>query len=342
MGLDTFDAIVARGPHLLVSRSVRTPGARVPAEQAVAAMLNEIRRTLAAARADQVNPQTIVFCGEVPAELSAACEEQLACPTVTIDWEEVWRLSGEGAHSEWQRDGAAVGALLLAQHADWPSLDLLHPREVAPEQDTRQLWLGALTAALLIAFLTGAWLWWSLSSQDDELRRLGKQSSKMDQLVDVARRQERELEAVEFWYENSPNWLFELRNLAATLPPSESLQLTRLQADLINQSGGRMMLHGRVDESERVLDLEKAVRDGRHRVEGLDRSQSDADAKYPWAFVTRVDVTATEPEAMLAALRAASASAPPETQGSRDLDSHAPANSPPDAAPEEQPEEPQP
>ncbi len=164
------------------------------------------------------------------------------------------------------------------------------------------------TVVLAIGLICGLGVWWGLASRDADILALRQRNTEIDKLVEVANRQLRELEGLDEWFANSPNWLYELRELSRRLPGSDKMRLRRLQAD-ITSSGGRITLQGVVDRAETVAQLEEDLRDERHHVEGLERNLTGEDPRHPWYFVERIDVVATGTEEMIRLLNAEPAAA---------------------------------
>ncbi len=311
------DLTLTHGPLVLMSRSVRliTPdatgneGVTAASRSTFAAnrefILNEVKRTLAAARVQSAtrNVEALVICGALPdhQRLANDCQRLFDLPAQSIDIATDWQRTADAADvdgTEVARYAYLVGAALLEVHSDWPGIDFLRPRQAPQPRDRRQLWTTIAALGLAVGFLCGLVIWWGLATRDAEILSLRKRNTEMDQLVEVANRQRRDLEGLEEWFANSPNWLYELRELSRRLPGSDKMRLRRLQADITN-TGGRITLQGVVDRAETVTQLEDDLRDERHRIEGVERNLTGEDSLHPWYFVERIDVSAAATEEMV-------------------------------------------
>jgi nitrogen fixation-related uncharacterized protein len=176
-----------------------------------------------------------------------------------------------------------LGLLLEETTSERHAIDFIRPRRPAPPKDTRAMWTGIATVALLVGFLAAVAWWWALGQKDEQLAMLRKDIRDADEIVKKAQLQQREVDGIDEWYKKSPNWLREFTYLSERLPEPEKLRLERLNADM-TAAGGRIILKGFVDKSNTVTDLESKLRDHQHELSGVGRSETKDDPKYPWYF----------------------------------------------------------
>ncbi len=277
----------------LLARTVRLPKTAEHGPSH-AALVNEVRRTLMAARTQLGGRQItgIVLCGpRDQSELTAM--EQLGLPVQSFN-----PFSDIQVSTAVQRDMPAdfehfaplLGILLDEASESKHEIDFLRPRRPAEPPDRRKMWTATALVAACSVLLFGSLFWWRSSALDKEITELRRKSQELDGLVEVAQREQQLLDEIDAWYADSPNWLIELRDLSENLPAADKLRLEQLQGDLGSKGGGTLLIKGFVDDSATVADLESRLRDSRHGVQGLDRERKGDDPNYPWHFSERIRV----------------------------------------------------
>jgi len=295
---DQAELTVLKGDTILFLRSARAPSEQL--DDIAGWLVSELRRTIAAVqhRLDAQQVAEIAVCaGDRSEALTAAIAEQSQITATVLDpWSETTFSKAARRPTSDGPWGALVGLLNDQTGGRRPAIDFLHPRKrPAPKNHRRQVLQGATAATLLVATVLGG-AWFYLSSLDNRIEALRKESKALDAKVTDAKKIEDQVAEIEKWTVGDTVWLEELRRLSAELPPPAEAMLTKLQADATS-AGGLMQLEGRVKTAPTIDSLEQKLRDDRHVVEGRGSRRED-NPKYAWGFKSSVNV---EPEHPIAA-----------------------------------------
>jgi hypothetical protein len=161
--------------------------------------------------------------------------------------------------------------------------------------------IWAATAACVVFAAGFSWLQSSLTALDDEIAVLRDKSKSLDKLVDRAKETERAAQEVGTWADNDVNWLDELRELSLDMPPARDVLLTRLNMGSNNalptakpgSFASQMDLEGLLRGAETASQLEAALRDEFHTVQGPSLQQDSTRDGYSWKFTS---IIAAKPE----------------------------------------------
>lgn len=123
-----------------------------------------------------------------------------------------------------------IGMLLAKADPRVPGLDFLSPRQPAVKRDTRRqrTILAGAGAAALVLILGGAH-WLRLSNLDAEIEALGARENELNEALKKAEPTNKAAEAVAKWKADGADWLEELTELAARMPPTERVYLRSLR-----------------------------------------------------------------------------------------------------------------
>ena len=302
---DRAELLVADRATVVLARSVRLSAGGETDHQGHLidedTIVSESLRTIAAAQTqlDGSRVGHVIVTGDDPARqaLVAKLAQATQLPANCLDpFSAIPAGDGLATEDPSQRGAfaALLGAALDPLNTRGSALDFLRPRRRPQPTSRRPLWTTVALVAATVLLLAGGLLWQRLASADDQIARLRRQIAETDKLVEVAQRQQREVEAIDEWYATSPNWLVELRQLSERLPPSHRLRLQQLQAERLNEGGGKITIKGYVDGPVTVAELEVALRDAQRSVTGLDRNYVGEDGRYPWYFMEELRI-APEP-----------------------------------------------
>src|SRR5207248_7083160 len=129
---------------------------------------------------------------------------------------------------------------------------------------------------------------WALDSEVNQLRttRVKQEKAATDAVKPI-----KDAESLDAFAAGDITWLDELSRLSQKLPPPEAAQVTEVMAQTMPKGGGgRLKFSGHVDSSIRVAELEEALRDKQHSVNG---AGTDQDLELPllqWSFSELVGV----------------------------------------------------
>lgn len=276
-------------------RTVRLSG------DAPAALVGEIRRTVAAAR-NQIgglNIEAVYVCGSEHSELAGQIETQLGIVTHNFDPFSGLTLSGALKRRLPPSSGrfAPVLGMLLdeAQHQRH-TIDFLNPRRRPPPPSRSRRVIWSATAACVVLAAGFSWLHGSLAEKDETIARLRTESKALDKAVEKAKEMERAAQDIGAWADADVNWLDELRELALDMPPARDVLLTRLNMGTVvlapaGKSAGNVAqidLEGLLRGADMAAELEAALRDEFHTVQGRSLQQDSSRDGYSWKFISLI------------------------------------------------------
>lgn len=298
---DEAEVTALVGPNIVLLRSARMPG-EVSSPEYARALTSELRRTLAAVHHQwpERRVERIELCLSTEDAESTAKKlaEELSVAVDVVDpWqplpEPLENVAGDGpAHG---RFAAVLGMAADEAQAIRPRFDFVNPRRPAPPPDRRRQAVNGAFAATVV--LGGLWLaaLMRLNSLDDEIANLRRTSAALDTPVKAAAQTEKKVEDLERWQRSDVLWLAEFERLSKLAPSAEKLQLTQLRF-AADPQGGEAQLDGIVSEADVVDDLERALRDSQHAIEGKGRRQDPQSPKYPWRFKSDIVVKTAPPK----------------------------------------------
>ena len=176
-----------------------------------------------------------------------------------------------------------------------PRFDFANPRRPAPPPNRRrQAVLGAFAATVV-----GGAVWLAalsrLNGLDDEIATLRTKSAALEAPVKSAAQIAKQVADLERWQASDVLWLAEFERLSKLAPTAEKLQLTQLRFAAEPQ-GGEAQMSGIVSDADVVDELERALRDSQHAIEGKGRQHDSQSNKYPWRFKSDVVVKSALPK----------------------------------------------
>lgn len=300
---DEADLTVLADSREILLRTARLPGDVWTSPDELKPLVGEIRRTVVAAQ-NQLGGQKverIELCGS-GADYMAVAERlgaETGLPVDLFDPFAECELSDELRRAPPEHTGrfAPLVGMLLDESESIPhAIDFLHPRRKAvPKSRRRPLAIGGAIACAVV-LLAGLGVWWHLSALDAEIRDLKAQVKAADQTVDKVRALEARANEIEEWAASDVSWLDELRELATEFPESKRAMLTFLRCSPLRE-GAEMHLEGLVTSANTVDELEAALRDLSHHVEGHQREQESKKGDYHWRFDSSLLVTPSDKEA---------------------------------------------
>lgn len=310
------DLTVVIGPDVIFPRTVRLPAVS-EAEILGRTVLAEGRRTMIAAQ-NQLGgrrvEEVIVFGdGEHHTAIKLLLEKELSLdvrlvdPLQKVEWEEarVPRPDYPGAFAP------LVGMMSEEAAGTAPVLDYLHPRKRPAPPDKKRAFLLAgagIAATLLLGF---GYMQWSLWSLDSEIAQLRTTRTKAEKAAKESAKPVKDAEALDAFAAGDVAWLDVLSRISQRLPPPEQVQIAELTAQTVPKTGGgQLKFVGYADTSQRVTDLEDALRDKGYVVSGKGTSQ-DPEAEFlPWSFDETITVSPSLVTAMTTQAAQAQAAQP--------------------------------
>ncbi|HVA47153.1 MAG TPA: hypothetical protein VNH11_12365 [Pirellulales bacterium] len=289
------DLTVLVDNEVVFLRTVKLSGdVASPAGQTM--LVGEIRRTAAAARNQTggLAVEAIYLCasGDEQSQLASEIETQLGIATHVFD-----PFSGLSLSPGLQRALPAspgrfapvLGMLLDEAEQRRHTVDFLNPRRRPPPPNHRRTVIWAAAAACVLLAAGFSWLESSLGALDDQLSKLGSESKNLDKVVTKSKDLQRAVEEVGAWADSDVNWLDELRELSLDMPPARDVLLSRLNMSA-NGAVGQIDLEGLLRGANSAAQLESALRDEFHSVQGRKLQQDSGREGYSWKFTSTIAV----------------------------------------------------
>jgi Tfp pilus assembly PilM family ATPase len=316
---DDADLTVLIGPQVIFPRTVRLPAVG-EAEILARALLAEGRRTMIAAQNQlggrKVEEIVIFGDGLHHTALKQLLEKELERPVRLVDpFERVEWADAAARRPEFPGTFAPLLGMLLDEAADVaPVIDFLHPRK-RPEPPNQQRTYAILGAAMAAVFLLAFGLMqWSLWSLDAQISELGAEQFKRKKAATEGEKYRKQADVLDAFAVGDIAWLDELARLSEKFPPPETARVAELTAQVLPKSGGQVKLTGFVDTAERVAQLEDALRDAQHSVNGRGTSEKTDRESLRWSFEEFISITpAPERPSPAAATAKGAAAASPAT-----------------------------
>lgn len=289
--------VVAAGQVLLL-RSVR-----LPVQGRDAALVGEIRRTLAAARnqlGDQAVESVMLLGGEAElGTLPSVLREQLKLEVESFDPLDGAQLSPEARRNLADRSGrfaALLGMVYDEAEERRHGIDFLKPRQrpQPPSRKGRYAVAGIAAAAILLvlAGLVG----WQLRSYSRRLADLQQESKDLDTPVKTAEQLRAEVAVIDAFAAGDVNWLDELHELSRRFPGSDQALVDVLTFSTRTEGGGLAYLEGYVRDPAVIEKMESQVRDARRQVTGSGTTFDERQPEYRWQFKERIVILPPEQE----------------------------------------------
>lgn len=281
--------------NVVFTRTARLANDVVATPEDCRALIGEVRRSLAAVH-NQVGTgrvEAVYLWGDTPAheEVAKKLAENLQLPVHTCPPLAGLHTGGEPLTDRPEHFVALLGALVDQAEEIRPTFDFLNPRKAPPPPSkARTMIIAAAAAAVLI--LVGLWLFYrTLSDLDQQIADAEGRIRSTEPMVKKAQEMQQKVDTIKAWQASNISWLDELYYLSDRSPDFRQAVLTRLQLSSHSAGGGDIQLEGLVQESSDVDELERALGDTQHRVEGKSRQREPKSPRYAWRFRSQVLLT---------------------------------------------------
>lgn len=293
---DEADLAVMVDSRISFLRQAHLSGDPMTEPDSAAALLPELRRTMAAAQNQPGNRpvESIVLlgAGDRYTALAARISEELALPAEAVDPFDGIQWAGRSAAAgpeSYRKLASLIGAAWDEAASTPPAFDFLHPRQrPAPPSRRNTYALAGLAVALLVL----AWFavhWIRGDRLHSEILVLQRNSKALDKNFQQAEKSEKEAEEVAEWVGDGVNWLDELSWLSQRFPIAEDAMLTQVKF-AVNSGRGEITLDGVARDVTSVAELDRGLHDERHRLAGKSKSESDAKRPYGVQFRSSVRI----------------------------------------------------
>ena len=299
------DLSVLAGEKLVFPRTVRLPSG-ASAEVLARSLVAEVRRTVVAAQ-NQLGgrrvEQVVIFGDSahheslralLQQELSLDGGVQLLDPLAQVE------QSRELQASPPRNPGAfapVLGMLIDAVAGAPPGIDFLHPRKRPVPQNNRRLYigLGATAAAVLVLF--AGYTFFDLRQRSTQITNLLKEKTALETKNKKGKAILDQAQKIDQFVAADFTWLDELRVLSEKAPPPEKLRVDAFLADTRPKGEGGLQLDAVMSDPDVVPDLENALRDERHTVEGFGGKKDEKAIGLNWRVREDIVIAPNDPTA---------------------------------------------
>ncbi len=293
---DAADLTVYAQGELQLTRSIRL-SAEASEEALIKQMQMELKRTLTSFQNQQHDAAIKRVILMAPQSLAESLEKELAEGTglqcLLVDPWSVFKNIGSAKRqvpADSEQLGAVLGGLCTPA-GDFSEIDFVNPtRPPAPPSNRRRNVLIAATAATLLASVGG--LYWVQSSQlDAQLTQLQQEVAKMGREDQTHQDRLKEIEMLESWVGNRPNWLAEMGEMSQDFPLPDDAIVDNLGLALDEKNQLAVIkITGKASSAEAIRRLETELRDPEAGRE-ISGRQNSPTAGGPYKF--RFDETLT-------------------------------------------------
>ena len=295
---DEADLNVVAAGQVLLLRSVR-----LPVQGRDAALVGEIRRTLAAARnqlGDQAVEAVMLLGGAAElGSLPTVLQDQLRLEIESFDPLDGARLTAEARRDLADRSGrfaALLGMVYDEAEERRHGIDFLKPRQRPKPPSRRRRYAALAAAAAGLLLVLGGLVAWQFHGYRRTLAELQTTSRNLDGPVKEAERLRAEVAVVDAFADGDVNWLDELYRLSKKFPAADEGIVDSVTFSTRTGGGGLINLEGYVRDPAVIERMESALRDARHQVSGSGTTLDERQPEHRWQFKERIVVLPPERE----------------------------------------------
>jgi Tfp pilus assembly PilM family ATPase len=289
--------VVAAGQVLLL-RSVR-----LPAHDRDAALVGEIRRTLAAARnqlGDQAVEAVMLLGGAAElGSLPSVLRDQLKLEVELFDPLDGAQLTAEARRSLADRSGrfaALLGMIYDEAEERRHGIDFLNPRQRPTPPSSGRRYTAVAAAAAVVLLVLGGLIAWQFQGYSRRLADLQMESRNLDGPVKTAEKVRGEVAVIDAFAAGDVNWLDELHGLSKKFPHADEALVDVATFTSRTEGGGLIYLEGYVRDPAIIEKMESQLRDAGRQVTGSGTTFDERQPEYRWQFKERIVVLPPERE----------------------------------------------
>lgn len=313
------DLTVISGRNVVFPRSVRLVPDEDPATLS-RSLVAEIRRTMVAAR-NQLGggaAEEIVLLGnegqqrtlykalvdEFKGSLSVTLFDPLAAPGISTK-------SSESIQESTSVFAPLVGVLHSQATGRAPTIDFLNPRRRPIPISYRPLLIKAGIAAAALFLIFAGYLYWSLSTLDQEIASLNVTLKNKQSLAEKGKPVLTSTEKVDEFANQDVVLLDELLALSMKFPPANEARLEELS--VTTGTPGTPItaaIQGGAASDQVLSKIEQTLRDSRHTVYGNRAEKKSSIPGFAWSFSAELHISPDDPPVSAEVVKAATSTTP--------------------------------
>ncbi len=316
---DDADLTVLIGSQVIFPRTVRMPTVS-DTDVLARTLLAEGRRTMIAAQNQlggrRVDEVIIFGDGQHHSTLKQLLEKELSLTVQLVDpLERVEWADARVKKPEYPGTFAPLLGMMVDEAAGIPPvIDFLHTHKKPAPPDQKRKYVAALAAIAAVALIALGFMQWRLWSLDSEIKMLSATRTKLEKSAKDSAKPVKDAEALDAFAAGDVTWLDELSRISEKMPPPEAAQISEITAQTMSKGGGGFIKFvGYVDKSDRVGEIEDALRDKQHTVSGKGTGHDPERGVLQWAFDETITVSPPQvekPPPTAATAKAGAAKAP--------------------------------
>ncbi len=289
--------VVCEGKVAFV-RTVRLPHGEAGSSSRAAALVGEIRRTVAAAQ-NQLGGkriESVLLFGDPQQheELASLIDRQLGLSVEYLDPFGVVGASANalGIAAEASGRFAPLLGMLVDELRQVPSaIDFLHPKKRPQPKSRRErllVYATAIVAAICILVIAVKLQW---DAMDRKINQLKAELKSMEKNVQAARKRAADLKQVEAFSQTAVLWLEELKHVSLHFPPAKDAIVTKFSASSQSSGTGQISIEALVSNPRYIEQAEEALRDPAHQVFGGGTTYRESSGdRLRWSYKSTIVV----------------------------------------------------
>jgi Tfp pilus assembly PilM family ATPase len=299
---DEADLTVLVGSQVIFPRTVRMPTVN-DADVLARTLLAEGRRTMIAAQNQlggrRVDEVIIFGDGQHHSTLKQLLEKELSLTVQLVDpLERVEWADARSRKPEYPGTFAPLLGMMLDEAAGIaPVIDFLHTHKKPAPPDRKRKYIAALAAIAAVVLLGLGFMQWRLWTLDSQIKTLQATRTKQEKSAKDSAKPMKDADALDAFAAGDVTWLDELSRISEKMPPPEAAQISEITAQTQPKGGGGYIKFvGYVDKSDRVGEIEDALRDKQHTVSGKGTGHEPERGVLQWTFEETITVAPPQVE----------------------------------------------
>ncbi|MCR9116387.1 MAG: hypothetical protein NXI22_05470, partial [bacterium] len=184
-----------------------------------------------------------------------------------------------------------LGMLLDEAEEQSHDIDFLNPRRKEEKKQPILTYALGGTAAVLVLLTIGFFVWSGYAAKAKQIATLKSERAELQKFANDASELVAKVKSIDQWNASNVIWLDELSEVSEEFPPAKDARATLINASSLKTSGGVLWIEGVARDYDVIGQIEIAVDDDRHQVEGGGGSPNERVEGYTYGFKEKITVT---------------------------------------------------